>query len=97
MRPALGLSLWYPRGAGRVLAALGLSHLWIIGRRAGQVFEVAAYGGDWRWLRFLSLPALTKALTLASSAVAIASVGRISPHFKGPRPQASRRLTLAEE
>ena len=43
---------------------------------------MAAYSGDWRWLRFLWLPAFTKALTLASSAVVIASLGRISPHFK---------------
>ena len=83
---ALGLSFWSPRGAWRVLAALGLGLLWVLGRRAGHVFEVAAYGRDWRWLRHLWLPAVTTALTLACSGVAIASRGRVSPHFKGPRP-----------
>jgi biofilm PGA synthesis N-glycosyltransferase PgaC len=82
---ALGLSLWSPRGAWRLLAALGLGHLWVMGRRAGQAFEVAAYSGDWRWLRFLWLPAVTMAMTLVCAGVAIASLGRVSPHFKGPR------------
>jgi cellulose synthase/poly-beta-1,6-N-acetylglucosamine synthase-like glycosyltransferase len=88
---ALGLSLWSPRSAWRVLAALGLGHLWILGRRAGQVFEVAAYSRDWRWLRFLWLPAVTMALTLACAGIAIATPGRVSPHFKGSRPEAPRR------
>lgn len=83
---ALGLSPWSPRGAWQVLAALGLGHLWIMGRRAGQVFEVAAYSRDCRWLRFLWLPAVTMAVTVVCSGVAIASRGRVSPHFKGPRP-----------
>lgn len=83
---ALGLSLWSPRGAWRVLAALGLGHLWLMGRRAGQVFEVAAQSRDWRWLRYLWLPAVTMAVTLVCSGVAIASRGRVSPHFRGPRP-----------
>jgi cellulose synthase/poly-beta-1,6-N-acetylglucosamine synthase-like glycosyltransferase len=85
---ALGLSLWSPSGASRVLAGLGLGHLWLMGRRAGQVFEVAAQSRDWRWLRFLWLPAVTMAVTLVCSGVAVASLGRVSPHFKGPRPQA---------
>jgi cellulose synthase/poly-beta-1,6-N-acetylglucosamine synthase-like glycosyltransferase len=84
---AFGMSFWSLRGAGWVLAALGLGHLWIMGRRAGQVFEVAAYSRDWRWLRFLWLPAVTMAVTLVCSGVAIASPGRVSPHFKGPRPR----------
>jgi cellulose synthase/poly-beta-1,6-N-acetylglucosamine synthase-like glycosyltransferase len=83
---ALGLSFWSPRSAGWALAALGLGHLWILGRRAGQVFEVAAYSREWQWLRFLWLPAVTMALTLACAGVAIVSPGRVSPHFKGPRP-----------
>jgi cellulose synthase/poly-beta-1,6-N-acetylglucosamine synthase-like glycosyltransferase len=83
---ALGLSLWSPRSAGWVLAAVVLCFLWILGRRAGQAFEVAAYSRDWRWLRFLWLPAVTMALTLACAGVAIATLGRVSPHFKGPRP-----------
>jgi hypothetical protein len=57
-----------------------------MGRRAGQVFEVAAYSRDCRWLRFFWLPAVTMAVTLVCSGVAIASRGRVSPHFKGPRP-----------
>ncbi len=87
---ALGVSLWSPHSGGWVLAALGLGHLWIMGRRAGQVFEVAAYSRDWRWLQFLWLPAVTLALTLACAGVAIASSGRVSPHFKGARPQRIR-------
>ena len=83
---ALGLSFWSPRSAGWVLAASGLCLLWILARRAGHVFEVAAYSRNWRWLQFLWLPVTTMALTLACSAVAIASLGRVSPHFKGPRP-----------
>jgi cellulose synthase/poly-beta-1,6-N-acetylglucosamine synthase-like glycosyltransferase len=83
---ALGLSLWSPRTACRVLAALGLCHLWLMGRRAGQVLEVAAQSRDWGWLQFLWLPAVTMVLTLGCSGVAIASLGRGSPHFKGPRP-----------
>jgi cellulose synthase/poly-beta-1,6-N-acetylglucosamine synthase-like glycosyltransferase len=88
---ALGLSLSSPRGAGWVVVALGLGLLWILGRRAGQALEVAAYRRDWRWLRFLWLPAFTMALTLACSAVAIASPGRVSTHFKGSRPKAPGR------
>jgi len=65
---------------------LGLGHLWLMGRRAGQVFEVAAQSRDWRWLRYLWLPAVTMAVTLVCSGVAIASRGRVSPHFRGPRP-----------
>jgi cellulose synthase/poly-beta-1,6-N-acetylglucosamine synthase-like glycosyltransferase len=83
---ALGLFFWSLRGAGCVLAAVVLCFLWILGRRAGQAFEVAAYSRDWRWLRFLWLPALSMALTLACAGVAIATPGRVSPHFKGPRP-----------
>ncbi len=83
---ALGLSFWSPRSGRRVLAALGLCLLWVLGRRAGQVFEVAAYTRDWRWLQFFWLPAVTLTLTLACAGVAIAWPGRVSPHFKGLRP-----------
>jgi cellulose synthase/poly-beta-1,6-N-acetylglucosamine synthase-like glycosyltransferase len=84
---ALGLSFWSSRSAGWVLAAVVLCFLGILGRRAGQVFEVAAYSRDWRWLRFLWLPAVTMAVTLACAGVAIATPGHVSPHFKGPRPK----------
>jgi cellulose synthase/poly-beta-1,6-N-acetylglucosamine synthase-like glycosyltransferase len=83
---ALGVSFWSLRSAALVLVVAGVCVLWILGRRAGQVFEVAAYSRDWRWLAFLWLPAVTMALTLACASVAIVSRGRVSPHFQGPRP-----------
>ena len=83
---ALGLFPWSSGSAWRLLAAIGLCLLWLMGRRAGQVFEVSAQSRDWRWLRFLWLPPVTMALALVCSAVAIASPGRASFHFRGPRP-----------
>ena len=76
----------FPRAAWVVLIVLGLTHGWLLARRTGQVFEVAASSGDWRWLRFIWLPAVTMVVMLAAGGAAVLSFGRASPHFQGPRP-----------
>jgi cellulose synthase/poly-beta-1,6-N-acetylglucosamine synthase-like glycosyltransferase len=73
-------SLYLARGWALYIA-------WISGRRVGQVIEVASYTGDWAWLKLFWVPPATFIVSLYCCVLALISLRRISPHFKGQRPQ----------
>jgi cellulose synthase/poly-beta-1,6-N-acetylglucosamine synthase-like glycosyltransferase len=61
--------------------------VWALGRRVGQVIEVATYSGDRRWLSLFWVPPATLFVSLCCCVLALISLQRASPHFKGHRPQ----------
>lgn len=78
LHPALSAYL----GQGWVLYIV-----WVSGRRIGQVIEAAAYQHDARWLKLFWVPPATLLVSLCCCVIALISLRRLSPYFKGQRPQ----------
>jgi cellulose synthase/poly-beta-1,6-N-acetylglucosamine synthase-like glycosyltransferase len=68
-----------------LLQAFLLVTVWLCARRAALAGELAAYTGEWLWLARLWMPLATLGLELLASLVALLSLGRQTPFYKGPR------------
>lgn len=69
-----------------LLALWGVFIAWLTARRAALALEVAAYSGEWQWLRLAHLPPSILLLSFICSIMAVCSLHGSTQHFKGPRP-----------
>jgi cellulose synthase/poly-beta-1,6-N-acetylglucosamine synthase-like glycosyltransferase len=58
---------------------------WLLLRRLSVVFAATAVTRDPRFLRLAPMPALLLVVTFAAIIPATLTLGRVSPHFRGPR------------
>jgi cellulose synthase/poly-beta-1,6-N-acetylglucosamine synthase-like glycosyltransferase len=71
----------------------GAVTLSIIGRRARVAAAAAGFSGDLAWLRYFWAPGILQLIALIATVVSLATLRRISPFFKGPRPVAQRAVS----
>ena len=81
------LALWLVRPVWQpyLLQVTLLVVAWLCLRRAALAGEVAAFTGEWAWLARAWMLVVTLGLELMASVVALFSLGKQSPFYKGPR------------
>lgn len=85
----LPLMIWRRLIAARLAWVYGLYVALTVGRRTGQIAEIIAYTGDWRWLRLFWTPSITLLTSLLCGVASALSLKRMVAQFKGFRPQAT--------
>ena len=79
------LVIGYSAAALVLLKLTAIFLLWVLGRRAALVGEIAAYTSKASWLRLLGVPSGLLLVSFAASWVALMTLSRQTIHFKGPR------------
>jgi len=82
---ALLTSLFRPDWLPTWLNVLAMLVIWFCARQAAVAWAVAAFTGEWRWLARAWMPAMNVFLTTPASIVALLTVQRLNPYYKGPR------------
>jgi cellulose synthase/poly-beta-1,6-N-acetylglucosamine synthase-like glycosyltransferase len=81
------LMLWICRPDWRLYLTqmILMAAAWLCLRRAALAGEVAAYTGDWVWLSRAWMPVATLMLETIASNIALLSLGKQTPFYKGAR------------
>jgi cellulose synthase/poly-beta-1,6-N-acetylglucosamine synthase-like glycosyltransferase len=77
--------LFWPTLIPAVLNLLSLIIVWLCARQAAVAASVAAYAGDWKWLARVWMPVVSLSIEIPASNVALLSLGKQTPLYKGPR------------
>jgi len=68
-----------------VVNLLAMIIVWLGLRKASLAGSVAAYTGDWRWLRGFWMPAINLFINIPASLVALMTSQSLEPYYKGTR------------